>query len=177
MDTYSETRKEQLTILQDKLIAVLEEINQIRPVQFLDWESEYVYNFLRLRESVEDDRIYIDISGRYDNLPSREKSPLCDGRNHPMPPLEDCRQAEVSDMLTGKELEVMSPEQVRSYIDSVEVNDIDAIFEGCSFACIKRVYEKYYGFHLTSTKNRERAIFEFKETKRDKHRTEVLLGV
>lgn len=97
MNTYSETRKEQLTILQDKLIAVLEEINQIRPVQFLDWESEYVYNFLRLRESVEDDRIYIDISGCYDNLPSREKSPLCDGRNHPIPPLEDCRQAEVSE--------------------------------------------------------------------------------
>lgn len=97
MNTYGETRKEQLTILQDKLIAVLEEINQIRPVQFLDWESEYVYNFLRLRESVEDDRIYIDISGCYDNLPSREKSPLCDGRNHPMPPLEDCRQAEASE--------------------------------------------------------------------------------
>ena len=78
-------------------------------------------------------------------------------------------------MFTGKELDVMSPEQVREYIDSVEVNDIDAIFEGCSFACIKRVYEKYYGFRLTSTKNRERAIFEFKETKWDKHRTEVLL--
>lgn len=182
MGAYGKTRKEQLTILQDKLIAVLEEINQIRPVQFLDWESEYVYNFIRLRESVEDDRIYIDISGCYDNLPSHVKSPLCGGRNRPMPPLEDCRQAKVSeedqaDMLTGKELDAMSPEQVRAYIDSVEFNDIDAIFEGCSFACIKRVYEKYYGFRLTSTKSRERAIFEFKETKRDKHRTELLLGV
>lgn len=93
MGAYSKTHKEQLTILQGKLIAVLEEINQIRPVQFLDWESEYVYNFLRLRESVEGDRIYIDISGRYYNLPSREKSPLCNRRNCSMLSLDDCRQA------------------------------------------------------------------------------------
>lgn len=60
------------------------------------------------------------------------------------------RQAEVSeedrvDILTCKELDAMSPEQVRAYIDSVEADDIDAIFEGCSYACIKRVYEKCYG--------------------------------
>lgn len=78
-------------------------------------------------------------------------------------------------MLTGKELDAMSPEEIRAYIDGVEVSDIDAVFAGVSFACIKRVYEKYYGFHLTSTKTRERAIFEFKETKWDRHRAEVLL--
>lgn len=80
-------------------------------------------------------------------------------------------------MFTGKELDAMSSEEIKAYIDSVEARDIEAIFAECSFACIKRVYEKYYGFRLTSTKNRERAIFEFKETKWHQHRTKVLLDV
>lgn len=97
MNASNEIRLEQLAALQDKLIGVLEEINQLRPVQFLDWESEYTYNFLRLRESVEDDRIYIDISGCYDNLPAHEESPLRNGRNHPILSLEDCKQAKISE--------------------------------------------------------------------------------
>lgn len=79
-------------------------------------------------------------------------------------------------LLTGKELDTMSAEEVKAYIDSVDANVIDRIFEHSSFACIKRVYEKYYGFRLTSTKPRERAIFEFKETKWHQHRTAVLLN-
>lgn len=97
MNASNEIRLEQLAALQDKLIGVLEEINQLRPVQFLDWESEYTYNFLRLRESVEDDRIYIDISGCYDNLPAHEESPLCNRRNHPILSLEDCKHAKISE--------------------------------------------------------------------------------
>lgn len=79
-------------------------------------------------------------------------------------------------ILTGKDLDAMTAEEVKSYIDSVDVSEIDRIFEPCTFACIKRVYEKYYGFRLTSTKTRERAIFEFKETKWHQHRTGVLLN-
>lgn len=46
-------------------------------------------------------------------------------------------------MLTGKELDAMSPEEVRAYIGSVEVSDIDAVFAGGQLclhqACIRKV--------------------------------------
>lgn len=81
-----------------------------------------------------------------------------------------------ANMPTGKEWDAMSAEEVKAYIDSVDTEALDSIFEHCTFACIKRVYEKYYGFRLTSTKSRERAIFEFKETKWHQHRVDALLG-
>lgn len=70
-------------------------------------------------------------------------------------------------ILTGKDLDTMTVEGVKSYTDSIGADAIDRI---------KRVYERYYGFRLTSTKTRERAIFEFKETKWHQHRTDVLLN-
>lgn len=79
---------ERLVKLQEKLIQVLTEIDQIAPVQFLDWESEYVYNFLGMRVSPEDGRVYIQISGIYDNLPAHEENPLRDSRGAPMLPTD-----------------------------------------------------------------------------------------
>lgn len=79
-------------------------------------------------------------------------------------------------VITGKELDAMNVEETKAYIDSIGPRDVDGLFEHCTFACIKRTYEKYFGFRLTSTKTRERAIFEFKEAKWDRHRAEVLLG-
>lgn len=82
----------------------------------------------------------------------------------------------MTDILTGKELDAMSVEEVKTYIDGISPKDIDHVFTQCTFACIKRTYEKYFGFHLTSTKSRDRAIFEFKEAKWHRHRTDILLN-
>lgn len=68
------------------LVAALERLNAIKPVQFLDWESEYIYNYLGVRVSEEDDRLYVCISGEHDNLPSHEGTPLCNGRGQPYTP-------------------------------------------------------------------------------------------
>lgn len=59
---------EQLEELKDQLVDVLEKINKIRPVQFLDWESEFIYNFIGLMDRPEDDRVFICVSAEYDNL-------------------------------------------------------------------------------------------------------------
>jgi len=69
-----------LAALKQKLIGVLEEIDKVAPVQFLDWESEYVYNFLDVAEDPGDGRVYIRISGVYDNLPAHRASPLRNSR-------------------------------------------------------------------------------------------------
>lgn len=76
----------ELKALQNELVAVLEKLNRRRPIQFLDFESEYVYNFLRLRECSDEDRLFIEVSGRYDNLPAHAKYPITDGRGHPISP-------------------------------------------------------------------------------------------
>lgn len=80
---------EELTL---ELVEVLEKINRIRPVQFHDYESDYVYNFLGVREWTEDkgyERIFIEVSGEHDNLPSHATNPLKDSRNHPLLPCPD----------------------------------------------------------------------------------------
>ena len=80
---------EELTL---ELVEVLEKINRIRPVQFHDYESDYVYNFLGVRDWTEDkgcERIFIEVSGVHDNLPSHAINPLKDGRNHPLLPYPD----------------------------------------------------------------------------------------
>lgn len=74
-----------------ELVDVLERIDKIRPVQFLDFESEYVYNFLRIRESPTDDRVYIEVSGCYDNLPAHCDLPLRDSRGGKLLPHSTCR--------------------------------------------------------------------------------------
>lgn len=76
----------ELKALQDELVTVLEKLNRRRPIQFLDFESEYVYNFLRLRECLDEDRLFIEVSGQYDNLPAHAKYPITDGRGHPISP-------------------------------------------------------------------------------------------
>lgn len=57
---------------------ILEKINSICPVQFLNWESEYIYNFLGLMYCPDDDRVFICVSAEYDNLPSHMRNPLKD---------------------------------------------------------------------------------------------------
>lgn len=78
--------RDTLTCLTEELVAILEKINRIRPVQFLDVDSDYVYNFLRLHENSGDNRVYIELSGRYDNLPAHEDKPFDDGRGRPVLP-------------------------------------------------------------------------------------------
>lgn len=79
---------QKLEELQVKLMEVLGEINKIAPVQFLDWESEYVYNLLGLRLSPSDNRVWVVVSGRNDNLPAHAANPLRDSRGQIMPPCE-----------------------------------------------------------------------------------------
>lgn len=87
MDRHSDAEK--LETLTEGLIDILQKMNHIRPVQFLDFESDYVYNFLDVVESLTDDRIYIRVSGRYDNLPDHEDNPLKNSRGAPMLPYKD----------------------------------------------------------------------------------------
>lgn len=82
----AEVNMTELKELQDELVTVLSKLNSRRPIQFLDFESEYVYNFLRLRECPEEDRLFIEISGQYDNLPAHAVHPITDGRGQKILP-------------------------------------------------------------------------------------------
>lgn len=77
---------EDVTKLTQELVDVLERLNAIKPVQFLDWESEYIYNYLGIRVSEEDGRLYVCISGVNDNLPAHRTNPLRNGRGQPYTP-------------------------------------------------------------------------------------------
>lgn len=84
--TTSDTELEQATA---DLVAALERLNAIKPIQFMDYESEYVYNYLGTRINEEDGRVYIWVSGVYDNLPSHRDNPLRNGRRELMRPKEN----------------------------------------------------------------------------------------
>ena len=76
----------------------------------------------------------------------------------------------------GRDLDRMTPAEVKAYVDSVDFSTLRLLLDNCSFACIKRTYEKYYGFLPVSTQARERVILQFQQTKRDRSRTAALLG-
>lgn len=59
--------------------------------------------------------------------------------------------------------DAMSGEEIKKYADNVGVDSFIAELEKCSFACIKRVYEKFFGFRPVSTKKREKVIRDFSE--------------
>lgn len=79
---------ERLSELQEQLVNVLAEIDKIAPVQFLDIDSDYVCNFIGLHVSEDDGRVYVQISGEYDNLPAHTENPLRNGRGRVIPPLD-----------------------------------------------------------------------------------------
>ena len=87
----SDAREEEqdLANLTQELVTVLEKINKLRPIKFHDYESDYWYNFLGIRDLPDMGYVFIEISGEYDNLPSHTEVPLKNGRNQPMPPYPD----------------------------------------------------------------------------------------
>lgn len=87
MDTVGIPKEQRLKQLTAQLVDVLEELNKIRPIQFLDLDSEYVYNYIGVQECDREGRVYIAISSGYDNLPSRKDNPLRDSRGKEMLPL------------------------------------------------------------------------------------------
>lgn len=86
----SENERLEVERLKQQLIDVLEQLNKIKPIQFLDYESEYVYNFLDVQDSPYEgeDRLYIVVSCLHDNLPSHKKDQLVNGRGDKMLPLD-----------------------------------------------------------------------------------------
>lgn len=79
-------------------------------------------------------------------------------------------------IVTSKELDAMTVEETKTFIDGLDISQIDQTFEGCSFASIKRAWEKYSGVRPVSTWSREYTIFQFKEWKWHKRRTDLLLN-
>lgn len=51
--------EERIALLEGKLKEVIQELSKIRPVQFLDYNSEFVYDFDAIIESYADNRVYI----------------------------------------------------------------------------------------------------------------------
>lgn len=77
---------------------------------------------------------------------------------------------------TGKDFDSMEPAAVVAYIDAVDFATLYPVLDACSFACIKRVYEKYYGHKPVSTEPRERVINAFNLTKVNRSRNAKLIG-
>lgn len=90
MNLVEETSREieSLSELKEQLVAVLEKMNRIRPVQFLDLKSSYIYNFLGLLNRQEDNRIFICISGEHDNLPAHKEAPMCNSCGRKIEPCD-----------------------------------------------------------------------------------------
>ncbi len=73
-------------VLTSQLVDLLEALNKIRPVQFLDEDAEFVTNYIGVDVDENDDRVYIRTSAYYDNLPSRASNPLKNSRGDIIPP-------------------------------------------------------------------------------------------
>lgn len=79
------------------------------------------------------------------------------------------------DTITSKQLDAMTAEEIKDFIDGLEAKQIDHVFDDCSFAAIKRAWEKYSGCRAVSTWSRQYTVFQFKEWKWQKRRTDLLL--
>ena len=78
----------ELNLLQKELEEVLAKINSIRPIQFLTVDDDCVHNFIGLSESVEENRVYIQLGMWNDNLPAHRDNPLKDNRGNPILPTD-----------------------------------------------------------------------------------------
>lgn len=86
--TSEEVTVRQLAFLKERLVSVLEEIDSISPIQFLDMDGEYIFNFIDLKFSPEEGRVWVRISAEHDNLPSHRESHLKNGRGRPILPVD-----------------------------------------------------------------------------------------
>lgn len=84
---FSPEQKKRAEELYDQLATVLSELNKIGAVQFLDWESDYVYNFYGMMyekgqpgTGLDEDRLFVLISGEYDNLSVHRDTPILNSR-------------------------------------------------------------------------------------------------
>lgn len=72
----------------------------------------------------------------------------------------------VARLIPAVAFDAMSAEEVKEYINKMgDVGKYTLLKEqliGCSFACVKRTYEKYFGYRPVSTMSRERVQTQFR---------------
>lgn len=111
----------------------------------------------------------------------------CDVNPHPFAPDIDCihGMAEARkrfhtilclsiNMRSGK-LDAMSTDELKAFIDGLEVGQLNSAFNGCSADSIKRAWEKYSGQPVSPNLTRKLVINQFKEAKLQKHRDALSL--
>ncbi len=73
--------------LKKKLIDVLTEMKEIKPVQFLDIDCDnQTFNFSGVSVDEVDNRLYIEIAMYHDNLPVHASNPIKDAAGRPILP-------------------------------------------------------------------------------------------
>ena len=70
----------------------------------------------------------------------------------------------------------MTADEVKAYVESTDFDILEGQLSACSFACVKRTYEKYFGCKPVSTMSRSYVQSSFRLAVCQKHRFEVLLG-
>lgn len=69
-----------------ELVHILEKLDRVAPVQFLDEDSESVLNYIGVRLDELDGSVYVRLSRYYDNLPAHRENPLKNSQGQIIPP-------------------------------------------------------------------------------------------